>query len=241
MICPQCKQDSISFWKVWLKGGLGRYACPSCGGSSRIRISVPLSLFSFCLFGLAAVLGLLFAGWFVLSGAIILALVIDAGVDYRFRSLVPASSGQGVTIRLKQLALPLGACLGVAAIFLGGVKLGERFSRNQFEVAKLFSTTQADEYLAAGKPAKAVQLLHFAKAFEEITGSTDALLGKAYLADGEPCLAQAFAESHLRYMERNKLTSFSSYGTTIDFDERASVACSKFQSANRSTVTDAKP
>jgi len=125
----------------------------------------------------------------------------------------------------RRILLGVGLVVGAGAMFAAGVSIGLKYERDRFEVAKLFSVEKADDYLTDGKPAKALAALHFAKAYESLRGDTDALLAKAYLADAEPCLAQAFAESHLRYMERNKLTTFSSYESTRNLYQRAAAQC----------------
>ncbi len=117
------------------------------------------------------------------------------------------------------------AIVALCVAFIAGVKVGEYFEHQKFELAKAFSVVQADEYLAAGNFEKAISILHFGKAYDRIRGGSDAMLAKAYLGNGEPCLAQAFSDSHLRYVERNKLTSLSSYVSTQDLYVRASQAC----------------
>src|SRR5450755_1941481 len=102
-------------------------------------------------------------------------------------------------------AFGLGLCVLSAMI---GVRVGERIERARFEVAKGIATLQAQEYLDAGDVDKAISALHFAKAYElkSLNGSTDGLLGNAYMAKGQPCLAESFFESNLNYIERNGLT-----------------------------------
>jgi hypothetical protein len=125
-----------------------------------------------------------------------------------------------------------------AAAFVAGVMSGEHFERQQFELAKLFSVAKADEYLASGKPDKAISVLHFAKAYETLYGDTDGMLARAYLANDEPCLAQAFADSHLRYMEKNKLMALSGYDVSRDLGGRAYAKC-KEREAERAIHSDA--
>ena len=82
--------------------------------------------------------------------------------------------------------------------------------------------------------------MHFAKVYESLRGDTDGMLAKAYLANGEPCLALAFAESHLRYMEWNKLTPLSSYGKSQELRERASIKCNDVRDASASAPSPTK-
>ena len=117
------------------------------------------------------------------------------------------------------------AVLVVIGSFVAGVKFGEHFEHQRFELMKDLSVVQADESLSKGDFGRAIAVLHFTKSFERIRGGSDAMLAKAYLGNDEPCLAQAFADSHLRYMERNTLTSLSSYASTLDLYERASKQC----------------
>jgi hypothetical protein len=145
-----------------------------------------------------------------------------------------------VTAQWKRSLWITGAILGALALFYGGVRLGVYAEQQRFELAKSFSVVKADEYLANDKPEQALSALHFAKAYESLRGDTDGLLAKAYLADGEPCLALAIAESHLRYMDRNKLTPLAGYAKSQELRERASVACNDTREAQRSHATDGK-
>jgi hypothetical protein len=104
----------------------------------------------------------------------------------------------------------VGWTLGVAALTFGalilGTLVGAKYERDRFQLAKDFAPTLAAEDLARGDFDKALRALHFAKSFEPRIGFTDAALGNAYLAKGQPCLAQAFLESGLEWMTREKLT-----------------------------------
>jgi len=123
------------------------------------------------------------------------------------------------------IAWTLIAVLALCIAFIGGEKIGEYFEHQKFELAKEFSVIRADQYLEAGNFEKAISTLHFTKAYERLRGESDAMLARAYLGNSEPCLAQAFADSHLRYMERNKLTPLSSYASSGELYARASQAC----------------
>jgi hypothetical protein len=132
------------------------------------------------------------------------------------------------------------AIVALCAVLIVGVKVGEYFEHQKFELAKALSVVQADEYMAAGNFEAAIPVLHFTKAYDSRRGSSDVLLAKAYVGNGEPCLAQAFADSHLRYMERNNLTPLSSYASTQALYERASQECAKVMRAFASSASTAK-
>ncbi len=110
---------------------------------------------------------------------------------------------------------------------VGGVFIGEGIERNRYEVAKSFATIKAQELLDSGKANEAIPLLHLAKAHERIQGSTDALLGKAYLATGQSCLAASFFRSYLDYVDRNGLGQLASAAKEANTQQakEASIAC----------------
>ena len=147
-----------------------------------------------------------------------------------------------MTTQWKRFLWIAGGLLGAFALFYGGVLLGAYYEQQRFELAKIGSVAIADEYLKNGDPERALSALHFAKAYENerLRGDTDGLLANAYLADGEPCLALAYAESHLRYMERNKLTPLAGYGKSQQLRERTSVACKDARDALHASAVDGK-
>jgi hypothetical protein len=147
---------------------------------------------------------------------------------------------RNVTARWRRALWITGGILGASAGFVGGTLFGTHVEQQRFEVSKLVSVAIADDYLANGQPDKALPALHFAKAYESLRGDTDGLLAKAYLATGEPCLALAFAESHLRYMERNKLTPLSMYGKSKELREAASTKCNEARGENSFSSPDGK-
>lgn len=94
--------------------------------------------------------------------------------------------------------------IGIIA-FVAGMLYGRHVESNRFEVAVGFATIRAQEHLDAGNVERAMSELYFAKANERMLGSTDGLLGKAYMVDRKFCLASAFLESYLKYVDRNNL------------------------------------
>ncbi len=87
MRCPNCQNDTISFFTLWLKGGLGTYRCPSCSAMCRIKKSIPLTIVSMCIGGIVTVLGFYFRSWITFGIALIIGLLLDAVLDSRLRSL----------------------------------------------------------------------------------------------------------------------------------------------------------
>jgi hypothetical protein len=87
MVCPQCQNNSIPFLKTWAKSGMGTYVCPSCGAVLRVKKSAPLVLGSTCLGLLAAGSALYYRSWKVLIVAAVVALILDAFLDFLFRRL----------------------------------------------------------------------------------------------------------------------------------------------------------
>jgi hypothetical protein len=87
MVCPKCQNNSIPFLKAWFRSGLGQYRCPGCGAVSRVKKSTPLMLGSLCLGILAAALAVCFKSWTVLIVASVIALILDAMMDFLFRRL----------------------------------------------------------------------------------------------------------------------------------------------------------
>lgn len=101
-----------------------------------------------------------------------------------------------------------------------------RHEQQKLDLAKTFGSIAAEDALAAGKIDEAISLLHLVKAGEPREGDTDALLGKAYLAKGRPCLAQRFLESGIEYMEKNQLTSLARFEPTKQLLTKATQDCS---------------
>ena len=87
MNCPSCQKNVIPFIKLWLLSGFGTHRCPSCGAICRIRKSWRLKVFSLCLGGLVAFVGFHYRSWTVGVTAFMVALMVDAFVDARFRRL----------------------------------------------------------------------------------------------------------------------------------------------------------
>ena len=87
MICPNCKNNTIPFLRVWLAGEFGRFACPHCAARCRVRRSLLHCAISGGLGCLAVLLGLLFSSWKVFAVAIAAVLALDALKDHRFRQL----------------------------------------------------------------------------------------------------------------------------------------------------------
>ncbi len=87
MVCPKCKKDSVPFFKTWTRSGLGKYRCSDCGAVSRVKKSQVLMLGSFGLGILAAGSAVYFQSWKVLIVASVVALILDAVMDFFFRRL----------------------------------------------------------------------------------------------------------------------------------------------------------
>jgi hypothetical protein len=87
MICPKCRNDSIPFEKIWLKGGLGTYRCPTCGAISRVKRSVPLAIASMSFGGIAAIVGFLLRSWLAFGITLAFGVILDALMDSRLRRL----------------------------------------------------------------------------------------------------------------------------------------------------------
>jgi len=133
-----------------------------------------------------------------------------------------------------------GAVVLGCALFIGGVLLGKHLERQNFELMKAFISTKATDYLANGQPGKALSASHLAKAYETLPGDTDGLLARAYLANDEPCLAMAFAESHLRYVEKYKLATLPGYAKARELSEQASTKCMDFRGSGAASATAPK-
>ncbi len=87
MVCPNCKNDTIPFSILWLKGGLGTYRCSSCNAVCRIKESTPLTIISSCIGAFATVLGYYFRSWLVFGAALAIGLLLDAVLDSSLRRL----------------------------------------------------------------------------------------------------------------------------------------------------------
>ena len=127
--------------------------------------------------------------------------------------------GTRVTWLLYAIAVAIG-------VFLLGVALGKQYEQAFFEMDKTSAIADAESFLAHGDIDKAIARLHFAKAFEPRVGWTDAELGKAYLAKGQPCLAQDFLASGIDWMTREKLRDLSMFATAKDSYRKATEQCS---------------
>jgi hypothetical protein len=219
-MCPHCHQATISAWRKLFAVESFPARCPTCGNLSCVKVGLHDAWIAL----VAVAIGALFATGHIVFGALgSLALICASFWRMAVAPLAPTNPKRVRPWRYAVVASWM--VLALVGTFAAGEKFGEHFAHQQFELFKEFSVVQADEYLAAKNYEKAIPILHFSKAFDRIRGSSDAMLAEAYLGNGEPCLAQAFADSHLRYMERNKLTSFSSYASTQDLYDRASWAC----------------
>ncbi|HYA88467.1 MAG TPA: hypothetical protein VEI57_15545 [Nitrospirota bacterium] len=87
MVCPRCGNNTIPFSKVWIKGGLGTYRCPSCNAICRIKESVPLTMISTSIGFFAGILGLYFRSWILFGVVLAIGLLLDVVLDSRLRRL----------------------------------------------------------------------------------------------------------------------------------------------------------
>jgi len=105
-------------------------------------------------------------------------------------------------------------------MFAVGLAVGRKYERDRFEVLKAFAPVQVDEFLVKGE---------FDKSFEPRVGWTDASLGKAYLAKGQSCLADAFLESGLEWMNREmtpqQLQQLRMFASAQEASTRARTEC----------------
>jgi hypothetical protein len=92
MVCPKCQNNTIPFLKTWARSGLGKYQCPGCGAVSRVKKSGPLLLSSTCLGLVAGGLAVYYQSWKILIVASLIAIVLDAVLDFIFRRLELAES-----------------------------------------------------------------------------------------------------------------------------------------------------
>ena len=88
MICPSCQSDSIPFLHAWRKAGYGTYKCPACGATSRFPVSVPLVAVTILQSVSLVLIGFYLAGLSGFVVGLVMALLIDAAIDYKFRHLV---------------------------------------------------------------------------------------------------------------------------------------------------------
>ena len=90
MVCPHCKKNSIPFFKVWLKsiGWFRTLTCPECNKKSKMKKNIVLTIVSFCL-GVGVVVPLFLKSWGIFILALVVALIIDAAIDYKYRKLEP--------------------------------------------------------------------------------------------------------------------------------------------------------
>ena len=90
MVCPHCKKNSIPFFKVWSKsiGWFRTLTCPECNKKSKMKRNIVLFIVSFCL-GVGVLVPLFLEIWGIFILALVVALIIDAAIDYKYRKLVP--------------------------------------------------------------------------------------------------------------------------------------------------------
>ena len=85
MVCPHCKKNSITFFKVYLLGWFRTFTCPECGKKSKQKIPKILFYFFMCL---CFVAGYFFKiTWGIL--VLVVVLIIYAVVQYKFSKLMP--------------------------------------------------------------------------------------------------------------------------------------------------------
>jgi hypothetical protein len=90
MVCPHCKKNSIPFFKVWSKsiGWFRTLTCPECNKKSKMKRNIVLGIVSFCL-GVGVLVPFFLEIWGIFILALVVTLIIDAALDYKYRKLVP--------------------------------------------------------------------------------------------------------------------------------------------------------
>ena len=124
------------------------------------------------------------------------------------------------------LASGIGVTLG-AAILVVGLVGGSWFSREYSQYLANSAPLAAEGFLVTGQPDKALKQLFIAKLHEARDGMTDVMIGRAYAAQQKHCLAQAYLESGIKFMERERLTGSASFGAANTLLSEQSAACSK--------------
>lgn len=89
MICPICRYNGVSFFRIWIKSGWGEYTCRNCGAKLKVKKNIRLALISILLAGAAFTLGFATKSWIVFFIALVIVLVLDAAVDRQYRVLIP--------------------------------------------------------------------------------------------------------------------------------------------------------
>ena len=88
MVCPHCKKNSIPFFKVWLLGYLRTFTCPECGKKSKKKIPKNY-IFIFACIGFVVGILILIISWEIFILILVVALIIDAVLEYKFSKLKP--------------------------------------------------------------------------------------------------------------------------------------------------------
>src|SRR6185437_14054028 len=92
MNCPNCRNDSVSFARVWL----GMHRCPGCRAHWRLKwshpgLSVPLRILGICLATASVLLGFRFQSWLVFFAVFAMSLAVNAFAVSRFARPEPTS------------------------------------------------------------------------------------------------------------------------------------------------------
>ena len=90
MICPVCNNNTIPFFKQWLKGWFGVYECKKCNAKVKVKSNFLLSFFSYCLGVAAIVIGVYARSLIIFVLALALAAMLDTLMNQRFRKLIVA-------------------------------------------------------------------------------------------------------------------------------------------------------
>jgi len=90
MVCPHCKKNNIPFLKVWLKsqGWFRTLTCPECNKKSKMKRNIVLATISCCL-AVGVLVPFFLKSWGIFILALVVALIIDAAIDCKYRKLVP--------------------------------------------------------------------------------------------------------------------------------------------------------
>jgi len=89
MICPHCKQDTMSFRRLY-RWPYGVKICPSCNGTSKVKSRPLLTMASLGLGILSGVPAVVFGNLLYFVPSILIALAIDYAMDKKYRELVRA-------------------------------------------------------------------------------------------------------------------------------------------------------